>query len=116
MAIEQRHPTDRLSLERDCTVEAIRAGGPGGQHRNKSYTGVRLSHVPTGLVAQATERRSRERNLDAAFDRMAELLERVQHRPKPRIATKPTRGSRERRFQDKVHQGAKKANRRFKDE
>ena len=100
-----------MSLERDCEVEAIRAGGPGGQHRNRSFTGVRILHKPTGLVARATERRSRERNLDAAFDRMAALLRAMQEPPKPRIATKPSRSERERRMRDKAHRADKKAER-----
>ena len=114
--VEIRHPTDRASLERDCEVEAIRAGGPGGQHRNRSFTGVRLTHRPSGLVARATERRSRERNLDAAFDRMAAMLQERQHKPKARIATKPSRGQKERRYQDKARQASKKADRRWREE
>ena len=36
------------------------------QHRDKRSTGVRLTHRPTGLVLYCTERRSQQRNLDAA--------------------------------------------------
>jgi hypothetical protein len=39
-----------------CTVETYRASGPGGQHRNKRDSAVRLTHKPTGVVAAATER------------------------------------------------------------
>lgn len=49
-------------------MEAIRSAGPGGQHRNKVYTGVRLSHLPTGIQGMATERRSQlENKLMALF-------------------------------------------------
>ena len=34
------------------------ASGPGGQHRNRTESGVRLTHRPTGIVVLATERRS----------------------------------------------------------
>ena len=38
-------------------VEFFVAGGPGGQHRNKTETGVRLHHGPSGVIITATERR-----------------------------------------------------------
>src|SRR5215470_5595591 len=79
-----RYPTDRESLERDCDLEFYVAGGPGGQHRNKVETGVRLKHRPTGIVVTATERRSQSANRDAAYQRMAERLEDRQRVRKPR--------------------------------
>lgn len=49
-------------------MEAIRSAGPGGQHRNKVHTGVRMSHLPTGVQGMATERRSQlENKLMALF-------------------------------------------------
>ncbi|HEX9371368.1 MAG TPA: peptide chain release factor-like protein, partial [Roseiflexaceae bacterium] len=68
------YPTDRDSLERDCEVTFFVAGGPGGQHRNKVATGVRLVHRPSGLVVTATERRSQAANREMAYARMAERL------------------------------------------
>ncbi|MBS1787265.1 MAG: peptide chain release factor-like protein [Acidobacteria bacterium] len=94
-------PTDRESLERDCDVEFFVAGGPGGQHRNKVETGVRLTHRPSGLVVTATERRSQSANREAAFERMAEKLEARQRVRKPRRATKPTAASKESRRKEK---------------
>ncbi|MBO0722839.1 MAG: peptide chain release factor-like protein, partial [Blastocatellia bacterium] len=79
-----KHPWDRESLERDCDVEFFIAGGPGGQHRNKVETGVRLKHRPTGIVVSATERRSQTANREAAYQRMAERLEDLQRVRKPR--------------------------------
>ena len=52
---------------RDIVIQFLRASGPGGQHRNKTETGVRLRHIPTGIVVTATERRSRRQNLEVAF-------------------------------------------------
>ena len=43
-----------------CRFERFRASGPGGQHRNKTDSGVRLTHQPTGIAAEATERRSQQ--------------------------------------------------------
>ena len=107
-----RHATDRDSLEASCTVEFVRDSGPGGQHRNKRYTGVRLVHEPTGTVVMATERRSQSMNRDLAFERMSEKLEALQHRPRRRRPTRPTRGSVRRRLDGKRRASEKKQGRR----
>ena len=104
----ERHPTDRDSLERDCDVEFFVAGGPGGQHRNKVETGVRLTHRPSGLVVTATERRSQSANREAAFERMAEKLEARQKIRKPRRATKPTFAAKQVRIKEKKIVGERK--------
>ena len=88
-------------MERDCDLEFFVAGGPGGQHRNKVETGVRLTHRPTGLVVTATERRSQSANREAAYERMAEKLEKLQRPRKPRKATKPTAASKRKRVEQK---------------
>lgn len=106
------YPTSDAALRRDTRVEVFTAGGPGGQHRNKSQTGVRLHHEPSGLIVMATERRSLEANRRAAFERLKARLERLNHVPKKRKPTKPTRGSKERRLSEKRHTGARKAGRR----
>ncbi len=106
-----KFPTDRESLERDCDVEFFVAGGPGGQHRNKVETGVRLTHRLSGLVVTATERRSQSANREAAFDRMAEKLEARQRVRKARRATKPTRSSKEERRKEKKLTGERKKTR-----
>jgi ribosome-associated protein len=87
--------------EEDLIVEHLRRTGPGGQHRNKRSTGVRLTHLPTGIVVMATERRSQAQNLEAAFERLEAILERRSRKPKPRVKTKPTRGSKEERLKGK---------------
>ena len=106
-----RHPTDRASLERDCTEEAVRGSGPGGQHRNKRFTGIRLVHQPTQLMVMATERRSQAQNRELAYARMAARLEAMQQVRRPRRPTRPSRGSVERRLDAKKRQGQRKADR-----
>ena len=105
------YPTDRESLERDCDLEFFIAGGPGGQHRNKVETGVRLTHRPTGRVVTATERRSQSANREAAYERMAERLEEMQRVRKPRRPTKPTTVSKAKRRQNKERQSERKKTR-----
>ncbi len=95
------YSTERADLERDCDMEFFVAGGPGGQHRNKVETGVRLTHRPTGLVVTATERRSQSANREAAYERMAEKLEALQRPRKKRFATKPGKAAKERRLEGK---------------
>jgi protein subunit release factor B len=102
------YPTDRESLERDCDVEFFIASGPGGQHRNKVETGVRLVHRPTGITVTATERRSQHANREAAFERMRARLEDFQHVDIPRKPTRPTAASRERRINKKRVSGLRK--------
>lgn len=102
----ESYPTDRESLERDSTIEYYIASGPGGQHRNKVATGVRLTHQPSGTVVTATERRSQRLNREAAFERMAARLEAEQQVRAPRKSTKPTRANREERLEAKRHTSA----------
>ena len=97
----EHYPTDRASLERDSDVEFFIASGPGGQHRNKVETGVRLVHRPSGIMVTATERRSQYAKRERAFERLAERLQQLQYRRTPRIATRPGTASRERRLQAK---------------
>ncbi len=97
------YPTDRASLERDCDLEFFIASGPGGQHRNKVETGVRLVHRPSGIMVTATERRSQHANREAAFERMEARLLALQRVVPPRRPTQPTTGSRMRRLETKRH-------------
>jgi protein subunit release factor B len=95
------YATDRDSLERDCDLEFFIASGPGGQHRNKVETGVRLTHRPSGISVTATERRSQHANRETAYERMAARLDELGHIPTTRKPTRPTAASRERRLEAK---------------
>jgi len=99
-------------IRRETEEEFLRVRGPGGQHRNKSETGVRLRHLPTGVVVTATENRSRARNRRVAWLRLLEKLAALYARPKPRVPTKPTRASRRSRLEEKKRRSRLKRNRR----
>jgi len=104
--------TDEASIAAETEVEVFTAGGPGGQHRNKTQNAVRLHHGPSGVIIAATERRSLEANRKAAFERLHERLLKLNHVDKPRRPTRPTRGSKERRLQGKNVDARKKAGRK----
>lgn len=139
MAMEPLEVNDRVTIPGDdLEVRTSRAGGPGGQHVNKVESAVeirlsiatcsalsntdkeriaealgpRLIGVDDVLVVRSKTHRSQRRNLVAAGERMAELLRDALRPRKNRRATKPTRGSRKRRLNEKRARGDLKRGRR----
>jgi protein subunit release factor B len=98
--------TSRATLERDCDITFFIASGPGGQHRNRNATGVRLVHRPSGIVVTATERRSQAANLEVAFARLARRIVAAATVTAPRVATRASRAAREQRRNVKRRRGA----------
>jgi hypothetical protein len=72
MSRREAHPAalDPAELARDCVPTFTRRSGPGGQNRNKVETAVILRHGPTGLTAEAAERRSQLANYKEALFRL----------------------------------------------
>ncbi len=95
------YATDRRTLEREVLVDVFRASGPGGQHVNKTESALRLTHPPSGVVVTSQDSRSQFRNRETAFERLIERLARLNHVPKKRVATKPSRAAKERRIATK---------------
>jgi ribosome-associated protein len=124
--------TRRLALDpADLAESFVRASGPGGQNVNKLSTAVQLRYPIDRLVGMPPDMRERLVNLagrrltaegelvliaerfrtqaqnrEDALARLVELLKEASIRPKPRIATRPTRASKVRRVEGKVKRGA----------
>jgi ribosome-associated protein len=126
-----------IEVPEDELVERfVRAAGPGGQNVNKVASAVELRFDVAGsralpepvrarllarrdrrltadgvLVIQANRFRDQAKNRDDARERLAALIEAAMHVPKRRIATKPTRASKERRIESKKNRATIKQTR-----
>ena len=95
-------PESDEELLRECEVETFRSGGPGGQHVNKVETGVRLRHVPSGVVVNCREERSQHRNKMNCLRKLREEVARRNYRKPKRVPTRRTRAAKERTLEEKT--------------
>lgn len=63
-----------IAAEQEYRIEKFHCGGKGGQNVNKVETGVRIIHIPTGMVSQSTEERSQFQNKQRAMEKLQEKL------------------------------------------
>ena len=96
----------------EVRVDTFKASGPGGQHRNKRETAVRVRHLPSGITVLATEHRSQARNKALALRRLELKLRALRQRTKRRIPTSIPRSYREHILAAKRYRGQIKRLRR----
>lgn len=137
LAVNARVAIPAAELE----IRATRAGGPGGQHVNKTSTRVEVAwnlrgssavtaaeraRLTTRLASRldtrgtlrvvAADTRSQARNRELALERLASVVRKALVIPKVRRATKPTHGSKLRRLETKKRRSTQKRDRRWKGE
>ena len=79
---------DRIEIEinpADLKTDTFRASGAGGQHVNKTESGVRFTHIPTGIVAASTQDRSQHRNRVIAMEMLKARLYELELRKREAI-------------------------------
>ena len=108
-------PGDSDALLAECRIETFRAGGPGGQHQNKTESAVRLTHLPTGITVIARESRSQHRNRQVALTRLRAALEERARVDDPRIPTRPPARAKRRRLEEKQRRADVKRSRKKPD-
>ncbi len=80
-----------LNME-DLEISAMRAGGPGGQHVNKTSSAIRVVHKPTGIAIRCQEDKSQHRNRAKALDLLRARLFEIERREKEASRAQARRG------------------------
>jgi peptide chain release factor 2 len=80
---------DRIEIDinpADLKTDTFRASGAGGQHVNKTESGVRFTHMPTGIVVASTQDRSQHRNRAIAMEMLKARLYELELRKREAVA------------------------------
>jgi protein subunit release factor B len=95
-------PESDEALLKECEVDTFRSSGPGGQHVNKTESGVRLKHLPTGVVVSSQQERSQHVNKAICLRKLRGAVDKLNYRAPERVPTRPKRGAKERTLEEKA--------------
>ena len=78
---------DIVLVDKDIKMDVYRASGAGGQHVNKTESAVRLTHIPTGIIAACQQERSQHKNRDKAMTMLKARIYEAELRKREAIAS-----------------------------
>jgi peptide chain release factor 1 len=79
VAVIPKYEMEDIDIRKeDIRTDVFRASGAGGQHVNRTESGVRFTHLPTGAVAESTESRSQHKNREIAMGRLVQQIREAQ--------------------------------------
>lgn len=79
VAVMPKMEMEDVNINRsDLKIDTFRSSGAGGQHVNKTESGVRITHIPTGVVVECTEGRSQHSNKEIAEQRLYQKIYEMQ--------------------------------------
>ncbi|HMP31021.1 MAG TPA: PCRF domain-containing protein, partial [Saprospiraceae bacterium] len=79
VAVLPKFEEEEIDIKKeDLKVDTFRSSGAGGQNVNKVETGVRFTHLPTGVVAESTEARSQHKNREIALQKLYQRITDIQ--------------------------------------
>jgi len=79
VVVMPKYEVEDIDIKKDdLKVDTFRASGAGGQHVNKTESGVRFTHLPTGIVSESTDSRSQHKNREIAMQKLYQRIQEAQ--------------------------------------
>jgi len=76
VVVMPKYELEDIEIRKDeLRTDLFRASGAGGQHVNKTESGVRFTHLPTGIAAESTDSRSQHKNREIALQRLYQKVQ-----------------------------------------